>query len=52
MCDTVPRLPNRDTLPRPPIRAPAIALDALALFGASSQDLMSSELIAPEFIQA
>jgi hypothetical protein len=28
ICDTVPRLPNRDTLPRPPIRADAITLDA------------------------
>jgi hypothetical protein len=52
LCDTMPRLPNRDTLPRRPIRADAIQLDALAHFAATSHGLLSSELGVPEFIKA
>jgi hypothetical protein len=40
ICDTVPRLPTRDTLPRPPIRVVAIKVEALVLLAASSHDLL------------
>jgi hypothetical protein len=40
ICDTVPRLPTRDTLPRPPIRVVAIKLEELVLLAASSHDLL------------
>lgn len=48
--DATPRLSNRDTLPRPPIRAPAVELEAVVLF-ASSHELLSSEVIVPELIE-